>query len=113
MFAKFTSAPEAATLFSALGVEPWGRYSVAILELIGVMLILIPWTVPAGSVYAIGFGAGAMLTHILPTGVGIEFNDDGGTMFTMAVVLFVASTVTAALRRKQIPLIGAMFRSES
>ena len=112
MLAKFTSAPEAVTLFSSLGVEPWGRYTVAVIELIGVLLILIPWTAPVGSVFAMGFGVGAMLTHILPTGVGIEFNDDGGTMFTMAIILFVASTVTAVLRRKQIPVIGGMFGSE-
>ena len=112
MLAKFTSATEAVTLFSALGIEPWGRYTVAVIELIGVLLILIPWTVPLGSVFAMGFGVGAMLTHILPTGVGIEFNGDGGTMFTMAIILFLASTVIAVFRRRQMPVIGAMFGSE-
>ena len=44
LFFKFTGAPEAVHLFTTLGVEPWGRFTVGAIELITVLLLLVPRT---------------------------------------------------------------------
>ena len=43
MVPKFISAPEAIDTFTTLGVEPWGRYVVAIGELLAVVLLVTPF----------------------------------------------------------------------
>src|SRR5258708_32713736 len=64
LFFKFTGAEESVKLFSALGVEPWGRIGTGVLELIASALILIPSTVWLGSILAVGLIAGAAWCHI-------------------------------------------------
>src|SRR5258707_398886 len=77
LFFKFTGAEESVNLFSALGVEPWGRIGTGVLELIASALILIPSTVWLGSILAVGLMAGAIGSHILIKGV---MRDDGGQL---------------------------------
>ena len=44
LFFKFTAAPESVYIFSSIGLEPWGRVGIGVLELIAATLILIPVT---------------------------------------------------------------------
>ena len=50
LFFKFTAAPESVYIFSKLGMEPWGRLGIGVLELIASVLILIPGTTVFGAV---------------------------------------------------------------
>ena len=49
LYFKFTGQPESVTLFTTLGMEPWGRIGTGIFELIGSILILIPRTTLPGA----------------------------------------------------------------
>lgn len=49
LYFKFTGAEESIYIFTALGVEPYGRIATGILELITVILILMPRTTFLGA----------------------------------------------------------------
>jgi uncharacterized membrane protein YphA (DoxX/SURF4 family) len=100
LYFKFTAAPESVYIFSTLGLEPWGRIGIGSLELVASILILIPRTTSLGALLAMGIMAGALFSHL--TKLGIVVMNDGGQLFTLALVVFVASTIMVVLFRKQL-----------
>lgn len=104
LFFKFTGAPESVYIFSALGVEPWGRYATGALELVAVILLLRPRTAATGAVLGMGLMAGAIMGHL--TRLGLEVYGDGGLLFGLAVTTLLACSLVAWLRRDAIPLVG-------
>jgi uncharacterized membrane protein YphA (DoxX/SURF4 family) len=98
LFFKFTAAPESVYIFSKLGIEPWGRIGSGIAELISVILLLIPRTTPFGALLAVGVMAGAILSHL--TKLGIVVQNDGGELFLLALLVFVASSILVIIFRK-------------
>jgi uncharacterized membrane protein YphA (DoxX/SURF4 family) len=107
LFFKFTGAEESVYIFTTLGMEPWGRIGSGVAELIACVLLLTPRTVPVGAILALGVISGALVSHL--TKLGIVVKDDGGLLFGLAVVVFVASAIVLLIRRGQIPVIGRMF----
>jgi uncharacterized membrane protein YphA (DoxX/SURF4 family) len=107
LFFKFTGAEESKYIFSTLGIEPWGRLGSGAVELIAVVLLLIPRTVPYGAILALGTITGAIFSHL--TKLGIVVKDDHGLLFILAVVVFVCSAGILLLHRQEIPIIGEKF----
>ena len=101
---KFTAHPDSVYIFTQVGLEPFGRIGIGILELIAGILILIPRTVWAGAVLTLGVIGGAIFMHL--TKLGIEINGDGGVLFTTAIVTFLLSLLTLWFYRKDIPFIN-------
>lgn len=99
LYFKFTGHPESVELFTKLGVEPWGRIGTGVIELITGVLLLIPATAFIGGFLAFGLMVGAILSHL--TVVGIESNGDGGTLFTLAIIVLVASIAIQYLHKEQ------------
>ena len=89
LFFKFTAAPESVYIFSSIGLEPWGRVGIGILELIAATLILIPVTTVFGSLLAIGLMTGALFFHL--TKLGIAVQNDGGQLFIYALIVLTCS----------------------
>ncbi|HEX5633774.1 MAG TPA: hypothetical protein VFX50_11105 [Gemmatimonadales bacterium] len=108
LFFKFTGAAESKYIFSTLGIEPWGRYATGVAELVAVILLLNPRTASAGGVMAMGLMAGALFSHF--TRLGTEVQGDGGLLFALAVTVFVLAAVVVALRRRELPIVGAVFQ---
>src|SRR5215469_1466504 len=79
LFFKFTAAPESVYIFTKVHAEPWARIGSGVVELIAASLLLIPRTVWAGALLAIGVMAGAIVSHL--TVLGIEVMGDGGLLF--------------------------------
>ena len=104
LFFKFTGAAESVYIFSTLGIEPWGRIGSGIVELIASILLLVPATTTLGAALAMGVITGAIVSHL--TVLGIEVQGDGGLLFALALIVFVASAVILVLRRAEIPLVG-------
>ncbi len=100
LFFKFTGAEESRALFETLGVEPWGRIGSGVAELISVLLILRPKTAALGALTTMALMAGAIGSHL--TVLGVEVNGDGGALFGMAIVSFVAASVVAVIRRERL-----------
>lgn len=101
---KFTAHPDSVYIFTSVGLEPYGRIGIGVIELISAILILIPKTVWLGSLLSLGIISGAILIHL--TGLGIEINGDGGILFYMAILVFVLSFILLWVNRKSIPFIG-------
>lgn len=99
LFFKFSGAEESRYIFSTLGMEPWGRYAVGVSELICVVLLLVPRTAWLGSLMGLGVIAGALFFHL--TKLGIEVKGDGGTLFYLALAVFVCCAGVAWLHRKE------------
>src|SRR5579871_899255 len=64
LYYKFTAHPQSVKLFTAIGMEPWGRIGTGIFELIASILILYPRTTGYGAVLGVGLMAGALFFHI-------------------------------------------------
>jgi len=101
---KFTAHPDSVYIFEQVGLEPYGRIGIGIVELIAGILILIPRTVWMGALLSMGVLSGAIFMHF--TKLGIEVNNDGGLLFITALVTFILSAVVLFIYRKDIPVIG-------
>jgi uncharacterized membrane protein YphA (DoxX/SURF4 family) len=99
---KFTGAPESKYIFSTLGVEPFGRYFAGSSELLASALLLWPGLEVLGAAMASGIMVGAIASHLLI--LGIEVQDDGGLLFALAWIVFIACLLIIALRREHIPI---------
>lgn len=104
LFFKFTAAPESVELFTTLGMEPIGRIGTGVIELIAGILLLVPRTAWAGAIISLGVISGAIFSHL--TILGINYNGDGGALFTMAAIVFVTSAVALWLERESIPFLN-------
>ncbi len=104
LFYKFSAHPDSVYIFERVGMEPFGRIGIGILELIAAVLILIPATVWLGAGLTVGVIAGAIFFHL--TKIGIEVQGDGGLLFYMAVFTMIFSLILLGLHRKEIPIIG-------
>ena len=101
LYFKFTGAPESIYIFETLGIEPYGRIGSGIVELIASILILIPRTTLLGAIIGLGTITGAILAHL--TKLGIEVNNDGGTLFTMAIIVFISCSILIYVNKEKIP----------
>jgi hypothetical protein len=90
LYYKFSAAPESVHIFTTVGLEPWGRIGIGVLELIASVLILIPAARVAvvGAGLGAGLMAGAIFLHL--TQLGIVVLNDGGGLFTLALIVFVS-----------------------
>ncbi len=101
---KFTAHPDSVYIFETVGLEPYGRIGIGILELIAGILLLIPKTIWAGALLTLGLIGGAILMHL--TQLGIEVKGDEGVLFYTAITTFILSFVILYFYRKDIPIIG-------
>jgi uncharacterized membrane protein YphA (DoxX/SURF4 family) len=100
LYFKFTGAEESVYIFSKLGMEPYGRIGIGVMELVAAALILFPKTTAFGAALAIGLMAGALFFHI--TKLGIEVMGDGGQLFIYALLVLLASIGLLIIYRQQI-----------
>ncbi len=85
LFYKFTAAPESVYIFTQIGLEPYGRIGIGILELIAAIFILMPKTTIYGAFLSLGLMVGALFFHA--TKLGIVVLNDGGTLFILALLV--------------------------
>lgn len=86
LFFKFTGAPESVYIFSELGLEPYGRIGIGIIELLISILIIIPKTTLIGAILGLGTILGAIFSHLFF--LGVEIQNDGGLLFILALIIF-------------------------
>ncbi|WP_090374290.1 DoxX family protein [Dyadobacter sp. SG02] len=100
LYFKFSAAPESVYIFSTVGMEPWGRIFVGVLELIASVLILIPRTTAYGALIGIGVMTGAVFMHL--TRLGIVVQNDSGKLFVMALIVLVTCLILVFRHRSAI-----------
>jgi uncharacterized membrane protein YphA (DoxX/SURF4 family) len=101
LYFKFTGAEESVYIFQTLGVEPYGRIGSGIVELIASILILIPRTTLLGALLALGTMMGAIFSHIFVLGIVVK--DDGGTLFTLAIITLICCLILVYNQKNKIP----------
>lgn len=104
---KLTGHPDSVYIFSQVGLEPFGRIGIGIVELIAGILLLINRTVWLGAGITVGVIGGAVMMHL--TILGIEVKGDHGVLFYTAVFILLSSLIVLYTERKSIPWIGAKF----
>lgn len=87
LYFKFTGSPESIYIFETVGMEPWGRWLVGILELVASILLIFPTSAWAGGMVATGLMGGAIGMHL--TVLGIEVMGDKGQLFYYAIIVFI------------------------
>jgi hypothetical protein len=106
LFFKFTGAEESVYIFTAVGMEPWGRYLSGVAELAAAALLLIPGFAAYGAVLSLGVITGAIASHL--TVLGIEVKGDGGLLFGLALAVFVCSLAILAIRYREVPFVEGL-----
>lgn len=104
LYFKFTGHPDSVELFDTVGIGDAGRIGTGVVELIAGILLLIPKTVWLGAGLSLGVISGAIMSHL--TILGINYNGDGGGLFALAVVVFLASLGVLWIHRKEIPFLN-------
>jgi len=100
LYFKFTASAESVYIFTTVGMEPWGRIGIGVLELIASVLILINTTAWVGAVLALGLMAGAIMMHF--TILGIEVQGDGGQLFLYALIVTICSGIVLLYNKTRI-----------
>lgn len=103
---KFTGAEESKALFTQLGIEPFGRIGIGVMELIACILLLVPKTMIYGALLTAGLMAGALFSHLTVLG----FSGPMLPLASVAGVALICSGVLLLMHRQQIPVIGKLFR---
>ena len=89
LFFKFTASAESVYIFTTVGMEPWGRIGVGVMELIAAVLLVVPSTAWLGAGLALGLMVGAIGMHL--TLLGIEVQGDHGYLFGLALAVTLCS----------------------
>lgn len=100
LYFKFTGTPESVYIFETVGMEPWGRYGIAIIELIAGVLLLWYRLAWVGATLGLLVITGALFFHL--SILGIEVRGDGGTLFFLAILVLASCIIVLILRRKDI-----------
>lgn len=101
---KFSAHSDSVYIFSTLGLEPFGRIGIGILELIAAVLLLYNRLAWVGAILAWGLMNGAIFFHL--TALGIQVQGDGGLLFSLALAVWFCSLGTIILYLPNIPYVG-------
>ena len=111
LFFKFSGARESVYIFTAVGMEPWGRIGSGVVELIASILLVVPGTVVYGALISLAVISGAIFFHLTKLGIALPAVDDKGELFALAVVVFICSAAVLILHRNELPVFGAVSHS--
>ena len=101
LYFKFSGAEESVYIFTKLGIEPFGRIGSGVVELIASILILIPRTTLLGALMGAGTMLGAIFSHLFV--LGIEVKNDGGELFTLAIITLLCCSILILQNKNKIP----------
>ncbi len=102
LYFKFTAAPESVYIFTTIGMEPWGRIGIGIMELITGVLLLYRPTRAVGALLSLGVISGAIFFHL--TILGIVVQQDGGLLFGLGMTVFILSVVLLRIHFSELPI---------
>jgi len=100
LYFKFTAHPDSVHIFSLLGIEPFGRIGIGVLELIAGCLLLYSRTSIYGAILGLGLMIGAISSHLLF--LGIEVGNDNGLLFILASIVTISCLIILYLKRNDL-----------
>jgi len=108
LYFKFTGAAESVYIFTKVGMEPWGRIGIGVLELVASILIMINRTAWLGALLALGLMGGAIMMHL--TILGISVMGDGGQLFFYAVIVSLCSVFILFQNKEKVVSLAMIIR---
>lgn len=96
LYFKFTAHPDSVHIFTKIGGEPFLRIGSGIVELIIASLLLIPRTSLYGGLAGFVLMLGAIGQHLFV--LGINVNNDGGTLFVLAITTLLCCAIVVLLK---------------
>ena len=87
---KYLGAEESIWIFTQMGWEPWGRYMIAIIETVAIILLISPWYI-IGAIITLSIISAANFLHF--TRLGFNINGDGGLLFGLSIAVIICSLV--------------------
>lgn len=111
LYFKFSAHPDSVHIFSALGLEPYGRIGLGVAELLVSFLVLWNRTRILGLILSLGIIAGAIISHFLVLGWNVQ--GDGGGLFLLALVVLIAAIGALFLHRVEFWTQIKRFKKES
>ncbi len=106
LFFKFTANEASVDLFTKVAGEHEAlmRIGTGVIELIATILLFIPKKTWLGAFITVGVMFGAVFSHI--TKIGIVHNNDGGSLFVMAIITLISSGILLWINKKDIPFLN-------
>ncbi|MEL4308710.1 DoxX family protein [Joostella sp. CR20] len=104
LYFKFSAHPDSIKLFTQLGAEPVGRIGLGIVELVTGLLLIFRKTSHFGALIGIGLMIGAIFSHI--TIIGINYNNDGGTLFALACIVLICCITVLIVKDVKLPFLS-------
>ena len=95
---KFYGSESAVYIFSKLGLEPYGRYAVGVLEAVAVILLILPSTSWKGALLGVFITFGAICMHLNLLEISVA--GDGGVMFGMAATVMLCCLANLGLHKQ-------------
>jgi putative oxidoreductase len=105
LYFKFSGAEESIYIFKTVGMEPWGRYGVGVMELIAAVLLMMNSTAWIGAALGASLMAGAIGMHLTILGISVSNGNgetDGGQLFIYAVIVLIACAYVLFVNKTQI-----------
>lgn len=100
LYFKFTAAEESVYIFKTVGMEPWGRIGIGIIELIAAALLILNSTAWLGGLLGLGLMSGAIAMHSMIIGISVQ--GDGGYLFSSALIVALCSGFVIVQNREKI-----------
>jgi hypothetical protein len=103
-WAKFSGQPTDIKIFTELGMEPTGRYIIAVVEGSAAIFLLTRRLSATGAVLGLGTMMGALIAHLSILGFDASHAALWGTVTLSTLIVMVG-------RRRYIPLLGSGFEA--
>ena len=100
-YGKLTSQPLEVHIFTALGMEPTGRYIIGVVEGLAALLFLTRRMAAAGALLAVGTMLGALIAHITILGFDLKHTIMLSTVLLISLIVLIS-------RRGNLPFIGTV-----
>ena len=101
---KLLATPGNVFIFQELGMEPFGRHLVGVIEIGAGLLLLTRGFAALGALLTVGIMFGAIIAHV--TFLGVDVQGDGGTHTLLLVAVLLSAGFVLFSRRRDLPLIG-------
>ena len=98
LYFKFTAHPDSVYIFTKIGGEPYLRIVSGFVELLIGVLLLFRKTSHVGALLGFVLMLGAIGQHLFV--LGINVNNDGGTLFALAITTLVCCAIVLGARKR-------------
>ncbi|MFN8285002.1 MAG: DoxX family protein [Chitinophagales bacterium] len=99
VYMKLSGNQIAIDMFREVGLDPYGRYGIAVMECIAILLLAVPNLVWRGAILGCFMMFGALCFHLTLAKIDVG---DGGKMFGAAILVFLCCMTILVFHKKDL-----------